>query len=183
MAPQAAREALEHARKLAASCTAELRALSYLLHPPLLDEVGLVHALQWYVDGFMARTEIVVRVNLPTDPIRLPAAAETTIFRIVQEALTNVYRHSGSRRAWIDLEITDSVAKIEIRDEGCGVDLARVGGHESGPAVLGVGVSGMRERLRHLGGTLEIVRLDPGTLVRAVVPVFNENEEDPLSHR
>jgi PAS domain S-box-containing protein len=145
-----------------------VRTMSYLLHPPLLDEVGLVSAIRWYAEGFEHRSGIRVSVDLPALP-RLAVDVETALFRVVQEALINVHRHAHSRTAHIRA-IPDGEVLLEISDEGCGIPadvLTRI--HRGG--VPGVGLAGMRERFRQLGGELEIVADAHGTRIRAHVPL------------
>jgi len=162
---------LEDIRSLTDSSLREIRTISYLLHPPLLDEVGLLFALRWYVDGFITRTEIIVRLDAPETLDRLPAEVETAIFRVVQEGLSNIHRHSGSRRAWIRLAVERGVIDLVIRDEGRGIGPARAGSHPPGYPVLGVGIAGMRERMRQFNGTLTIESNGRGTTVHATLPL------------
>jgi signal transduction histidine kinase len=149
----------EQTRKLAADTAAisrqvcqELRNISYLLHPPLLEEEGLVFAIRWFVDGFTKRNSIPVFLDLPEDFPRLPADEETALFRIVQEALSNIYRHAGATKAWITLRRgEDGVVSLEIRDNGEGLPEGF-----SFSKSVGVGLAGMRERMKQLGGTLTV---------------------------
>ena len=148
----------------------ELRTMSHLLHPPLLDEVGLSSALQWYVDGFAKRSGIATTLELAADFGRLNSDLEIAIFRLVQECLTNVHRHSGSSKAMIRLKRSNGAILLEIQDEGKGIAPEKkslVLG--SGP--LGVGLRGMRERVVQLAGTLEIESENAGTTVRAMFPI------------
>lgn len=148
----------------------EIRTISHLLHPPLLDIAGLASALRWYVDGFSERSNIKVNVEIPADLGRLPDEMEIAVFRIVQECLSNIHRHSGSATAAIRLTQAGNRFTVRVQDNGKGIpaemqhDLI-----ESGRG--GVGFAGMRERLRHLGGTLEIQSGETGTLVTATLPV------------
>src|SRR5215472_76113 len=148
----------------------ELRTISHLLHPPLLDEVGLSSALQWYVDGFAKRSGIATTMELGADFGRVNSELEIAIFRLVQECLTNVHRHSGSSKAIVRLKHSDGAVLLEIQDEGHGIAPDKkslfLG---SGP--LGVGLRGMRERVLQLGGTLDIDSGDGGTTVRAMFPI------------
>jgi PAS domain S-box-containing protein len=148
----------------------ELRTMSHLLHPPLLDEVGLSSALQWYVDGFAKRSGIATTLELAADFGRVNSDLEIAIFRLVQECLTNVHRHSGSSKAMISLKRSNGEILLEIQDDGKGIAPEKksliLG---SGP--VGVGLRGMRERVRQLGGTLEIESEGTGTTVRAMFPV------------
>jgi PAS domain S-box-containing protein len=168
-APPKTRRAIEEIRTLTDLSLREVRTISYLLHPPLLDEVGLLFALRWYVDGFMTRTEKIVHLEMPETLERLSSEIETTIFRIVQEGLTNVHRHSGSRRAWIRLALDERSVELEIRDEGCGIPPSADGVLHR--PILGVGIAGMRERLRQFNGSLAIESSSGGTTVRATIPI------------
>ncbi|MEI8311206.1 MAG: ATP-binding protein [Verrucomicrobiota bacterium] len=140
-------------RQIARDCCLELRTISYLLHPPLLDEVGLSFAIEWFADGFAKRTSIEVRPQIMPGFPRLDSEVETTLFRIIQEAMTNIYRHSGATRAWITLNRRNDAIELEIRDNGSGFP---EGDGTKGGASGGVGLAGMRERLAELGGRLEI---------------------------
>jgi PAS domain S-box-containing protein len=146
----------------------EIRTISHLLHPPLLDIAGLASALRWYVDGFSQRSNIKVNVEIPADLGRLPGEMEIAIFRIVQECLTNIHRHSGSDVAAIRIFQEGDHLTVQVQDNGKGipaekqrqlVDLDRGG----------VGFAGMRERLRRLGGTLQIESKENGTVVSAIL--------------
>jgi PAS domain S-box-containing protein len=148
----------------------EIRTLSYVLHPPLLDELGLSSALSWYTEGFQKRTGIEVRLKIPQGLRRLPSDEETALFRVVQEALTNVMRHSGAKKVWIEVTEGPSALHIAVRDEGKGIAPSKPGSPER-KARLGVGILGMRERLRQLGGGLEIQSGPWGTEVLAYVPI------------
>jgi len=148
----------------------ELRTMSHLLHPPLLDEVGLSSALQWYVDGFAKRSGIATTLELAADFGRVSPYLEIATFRVVQECLTNVHRHSGSAKALVRLKRSQDALLLEIQDEGKGVAPERRSLlFGSGP--VGVGLRGMRERVLQLGGTLEIESDDRGTAVRAMFPI------------
>jgi PAS domain S-box-containing protein len=150
----------------------EIRTLSYLLHPPLLDQAGLVSALRWYVEGFSKRSGIYVEIF--TQPIgRVPADVEMALFRVVQEALTNVRRHSNSEIAKIRLEMRLDDLVLEISDQGCGLERPKPHDDADGMVAMGVGISGMRQRLQQLGGRLDITSNDKGTTVSAVVPMGN----------
>ena len=160
------KERLLHARELAASALAKVRNLSYLLHPPLLEESGLLPALHWYFEGLENRGQL--RVAFDCRPLmfpRLPQEIEIAVFRVIQEALTNVYRHSESQEARIDLTHDNNSVMLRIRDFGKGIPDTKIGG------LCGVGVSGMRERVQQLGGEFRISRAEPGTLMEATIPM------------
>jgi PAS domain S-box-containing protein len=166
-------------RSLTDSSLREIRTISYLLHPPLLDEVGLLFALRWYVDGFITRTEIVVRLDVPESLDRLPAEIETAVFRVVQESLSNIHRHSGSRRAWIRLTVENGLIDLVIRDEGRGIATAAPdAAHPSGHPVLGVGIPGMRERMRQFNGALTVESSRRGTTIHATLPLEPDDRLD-----
>jgi PAS domain S-box-containing protein len=146
----------------------QVRTLSHLLHPPLLDEVGLLSALTWYVDGLSERSGI--ETSLDVQPPKFPRLAselETAIFRIVQEALTNVFRHSEARRAWITLTQKEGQTLVSVRDDGKGVK-ERVA--ELQPDSLGIGIGGIKQRAKELGGELRIANMNPGTQIEVVIP-------------
>jgi signal transduction histidine kinase len=163
------RELLADSRSLADRCAREIRTLAYLLHPPLLDEMGLKPAVQWYVEGFTKRSGIQVNLELGEFE-RLPGATELALFRVVQESLTNVHRHAVTSSASIRLSGSSDAITLEVRDYGRGLrDDLRDVAVQSAP--LGVGIQGMRERIRQLGGTFEVAFTDYGTTVRVHVPI------------
>jgi signal transduction histidine kinase len=145
----------------------ELRTVSYLLHPPLLDEAGLPSALRWYVEGFAERSKIDVQLEVATDTGRFPSDMEMTMFRIVQECLTNIHRHSGSSRASICLSRSAEEVCLQIRDNGQGMASSNKGRSGQKPARTGVGIQGMCERVKQLGGHFEIQSNENGTTVTA----------------
>jgi PAS domain S-box-containing protein len=155
-------------QRLSDDLTREIRTLSYLLHSPLLDEVGLTSALRWYVDGFAERSKIAVELDLPDKAARLPKDLELVVFRVVQESLTNVHRHSGSSSAKIYLRHSDHAVEFEISDRGRGISPEKQ--REMTAAKAGVGVRGMQERVRQLGGKLQIVSGLDGTKVIVNLP-------------
>jgi PAS domain S-box-containing protein len=163
------RDALQECLELCEQSREEIRTLSYVLHPPMLDEAGLVSALKWYVEGFSARSGI--KVDLTADPAvgRLPIDIETDLFRVVQECLANIHRHSGSATAAVQLDRTTERVLLQIRDWGHGMP-AEIA---SGPALAspGVGIPGMHERLDQHQGKLEIKSNNKGTIVTAIVPL------------
>ncbi len=163
-----ARNALDECEVLADRCSREIRSLSYLLHPPLLKEVGLPAALRWCAEGFARRSGIAVEVDLPTDFDRLPLEVENALFRIVQECLTNVQRHSGSPTARIQLKRKPRWVALEVRDQGRGIP-AGILNRSDAVESLGVGLLGMRERVRQLGGQLRIESSDRGSTVQVEI--------------
>jgi signal transduction histidine kinase len=159
---------LEDSAKHVEHATQEIRTLSFLLHPPMLDDLGLEYALLWYTEGFSRRSGIAVRLDVPAELGRMPEAVELTLYRIVQEALANVLHHSGSRTASITLFPDPGSVTLEIMDQGCGIRVNL----EAGRVVeLGVGIAGMRERVRQLGGEITIQGDEGGTAVRVVLPL------------
>jgi len=168
---QKACDALAECSALAKQCSDDLRTLSYVLHPPPLDQEGLASTLRWYAQGFTKRSGIRVELNLPSELGRLPQEVEATLFRVIQEGLTNIHLHSGSPTAWIKITLAASEVALEIRDEGKGLPSGVLKRVLSGFAELGVGIAGMRERVRQLGGWLEIDSGKGGTKVRAVLPL------------
>jgi PAS domain S-box-containing protein len=146
----------------------QVRSLSHLLHPPLLDEVGLLSAVRWYLDGLTKRSGIETSLDVqpPAFP-RLGAELETAIFRIIQEALTNVYRHSGAKQAWVSLMQRDSQVTVTIRDDGKGIENPVA---ELRPGSVGIGIGGMSQRAKEFGGELRLKNIVPGTLVEVAVP-------------
>jgi PAS domain S-box-containing protein len=160
--------------------TNDIRTMSYLLHPPLLDDTGLYSALRWFIDGFAERSKIAAKLEFPVDLERLPQDHELCLFRITQECLTNIHRHSGSSTALVRLSRTPGEIKLEVRDEGRGIDQKTQVTIVSGEST-GVGLRGMRERLRQLGGSLEIESNGTGTMVTARLPLSQTGQADNVS--
>src|SRR6266568_1157084 len=153
----------------------EIRTLSYLLYPPLLDEAGLPSALQWYIDGLAQRSSFKIDLHISSDVGRLSQELETTIFRIVQECLTNIHRHSGSSVARIDLITKRGQAILRIRDEGRGVRAQLLGDPAVNPFGFGVGIRGIAERVRELDGKVRIKNAMPGTIVEVILPLQRQD--------
>jgi PAS domain S-box-containing protein len=165
-----ASRALSESVGLVKELSEELRNISHLLHPPLLDEAGLPAAIRWYVERFSHRSRISVAIHLASDLGRLPREIETTIFRIVQECLTNVHRHSGSTTAGVRLTRENGRITVEICDNGKGLETKDYRTY-SGLVTPGVGIQGMRERVRQLGGQFDIRSSETGTSVTATLPL------------
>lgn len=168
--------ALNDSENLVREMSSEVRTISHLLHPPLLDEAGLCSAVRWYTDGFAQRSGIRVDLDLPDDFGRLPAEAETAIFRVVQESLTNIHRHAGSPVAKIRLRQPGAEIEVEIADRGKGMSPEKLQ-ELAASGTPGVGIRGMRERLRQLGGTLEIESSRSGTVVTVKLPLERASQE------
>jgi signal transduction histidine kinase len=166
-----ARRALAESRTLAEQCAQEVRTFAYLLHPPLLDEMGLLSAVRWYAEGFEKRSGIHVVLDLG-EVGRLPGPIETALFRVVQEGLTNIHRHAAATTASIRLTATAGAVALQIHDQGHGLrdPLTRQNGTLL-PEALGVGIQGMRERIRQLGGAFDVEFTDKGTTVCVSVPL------------
>jgi len=150
------------------SAIQQVRSISHLLHPPLLDEVGLLSALRWFLEGLTKRSGIETFLDVePTSFPRLPSELETAVFRIVQEALNNVFRHSGAKNGWITVRQRDSQLTVTVRDDGKGVGDNVV---EFRPDSIGMGLGGMRQRVKEFGGELKLNNAKPGTVVEVVIP-------------
>jgi signal transduction histidine kinase len=170
LSPDVAKRVSENAA-MVEETSKQIRTISHLLHPPLLDEVGLASALQWYVEGFSERSKIEAKLDIPQNFAGLSKEMELSIFRVVQECLTNIHRHAGSPTAEIRILQDEACLRVEIEDTGKGVPFEK----ESAFGALGhtgVGLRGMRERLRQLGGTLQVQSNGHGTRVTAILPVL-----------
>jgi len=169
-------QSMEWKEKAAAEASAlidqaiqQVRSISHLLHPPMLDEIGLQSSLRWYLDGLTKRSGLETSLEVqPEDFPRFGSELETTIFRVVQEALTNVFRHAEARRVGLDLAIRDGQIIIKVSDDGKGIpdSVADFDGDK-----IGVGIAGMRQRVKELGGELRLRNGNPGTLLEAVIPI------------
>jgi signal transduction histidine kinase len=147
----------------------EIRTMSYLLHPPLLDESGLPVALRWYAQGLAERSGLTIDVNIPDDLGRFPRQMELMMFRLVQECLTNIHRHSGSKTAEITVCREDEEVFLEVQDQGKGIPADRLASIQSQGG--GVGIRGMRERIRRFQGRMDIGSNDSGTRITFRFPV------------
>jgi len=157
---------------LVEECVKEVRTISYLLYPPMLEEMGLKSAIPWYLEGFSKRSGIDTTFHVPVGFERLSRDAELVLFRVLQESLTNAQRHSGSKTADVEISQTDNGVTLQVTDQGKGLPVAILEqGTQDWMGSLGVGLRGMSERLRQLGGSLEISSSDNGTRVRATVPI------------
>jgi PAS domain S-box-containing protein len=154
----------------------EIRTTSYLLHPPLLDENGLPEAIRWYVEGLTERSHLIVDLDIAEDFGRLPDDMELAVFRIVQECLTNIHRHSGSKSATIRLSRSAEAVALEIRDAGHGIPSDKLDGIHAQRS--GVGIAGMRERVRHFKGVLTILSDAAGTRISVMLPISTTQVAD-----
>ncbi len=168
---------LADCKRLIDEAISEVRTVSYLLYPPMLEEMGLKSAAEWHVDGFRQRSGIRVTFTAPANLGRLARDIELVLFRVLQESLTNVHRHSGSTTAHVALKIENGAAILEVQDQGKGIAATARGTlqgtaqrNQAGDA-FGVGLRGMKERVHHVGGTLDLISSSKGTTVRASVPV------------
>ena len=158
--------------QLADQAIEEIRTMSYLLHPPLLDEVGFACAAEWYIEGFAKRSGINVRATIGNSRERLPQSVEIALFRVLQESLTNIHRHSGTSDATVHFQHEVDAVVLEVRDFGRGIPEERLRVLHGVTAESGVGLAGMRERLQELNGSLEIESDGSGTSMRATVPLY-----------
>jgi PAS domain S-box-containing protein len=161
-------QAAADASQLVDRAIRQVRTISHLLHPPLLDEVGLVSALRWYLDGLSERSGIEIHLEIdPPDLRRLRSDLETAIFRIIQEALTNMFRHSGARNGRVSLTESEADIVVRVHDDGKGIEEPVI---QLRPESVGVGIGGMRQRVSELGGRLRLANANPGTIVEVVIP-------------
>jgi signal transduction histidine kinase len=155
---------------MAEQCLAETRTLSHLLHPPLLDEAGFSSAASWYVGGFSQRSGMNIAFHVPSQLTRLPARVETVLFRILQESLTNIHRHSESSSADIELSLNNDEVELRITDFGRGIPPEVLQRFQQDGTGSGIGLAGMRERVKELEGNLQITSDDSGTTVLVTLP-------------
>ena len=147
----------------------QVRSMSHLLHPPLLDEVGLHSALQGYSEGLTKRSGIEIAIDLqPADFPRLAPELETAVFRIVQEALTNMFRHAAAQKGWVTVVKDNTQVVVTVRDNGKGIPDPVAEFH---PNSLGIGISGMRQRVKEFGGELHFQKASPGTILEVIIPI------------
>ena len=169
-------ELWSEADRLMEQCISEVRTLSYLLHPPTMDAAGFASAARWYVEGYGQRSGLNVTLDAPTDLGRLPDAIELALFRVLQEALTNVHRHSGASAAEVLVRQDAEQVVLEVKDNGRGIPEELLSHFRATGAGTGVGIAGIRERVRELGGKLTLESNSSGTLVRVAVPL------EPMVH-
>jgi len=166
---------IERIRETVRQLHSEIRTTSYLLHPPLLDESGLQAAISWYAAGLTERTGLSIDLDVPDNLGRLPRDLELVLFRFMQEAVTNIHRHSGATRAWITISRSDGHVTAEVRDNGSGMSPERLSQIRSGGS--GVGIRGMRERIRQFQGSMEIDSDTTGTKISVAIPIPADQEE------
>lgn len=174
------RQASQEASQLVDRAIQQVRTISHLLHPPLLDEVGLISALRWFLEGLSDRSGINVRLEVdPPNLSRMKSDIETAIFRVIQEALTNMFRHSGARNGSVAVSEKDGNVVVTVRDDGKGIDDEV---SQMRPESVGVGIGGMRQRVTELGGSLRLANANPGTIVEVVIPArWHEARKVPVT--
>lgn len=170
-----------HLMDIIEKCLTETRTISHLLHPPLLDEVGLSSAAKWYVEGFSERSGIPVKLETPSELKRLPAAIELALFRILQESLTNIHRHAHSPSVDVQFELGVDHVELRIRDYGKGIPATLLQQFRSNGTGVGVGLRSMRERISELGGQFDLQSDDKGTMIRVTVPLLDNAHSSVLS--
>jgi signal transduction histidine kinase len=172
-------KAIGEASEIVDRAIRQVRSMSHLLHPPLLDEGGLFSALRWFLTGMTERTGIKTSLDLqPAEFPRLSPLIERTVFRIIQEALTNVFRHSQARTATVTLVQKENNLLVTVRDDGKGVTKETA---QLRPGSIGVGIGGIRERARELGGELRMMNADPGTIVEVVIPAMIASPQEAIA--
>lgn len=169
--PEKQAQALAQAVDALDKCVTEMRTISHLLHPPLLEEVGFASAAQWFVNGFSQRSGIPAKLHIARKLKRMPALLEITLFRVLQESLTNVYRHAQSQSVDIHVELKAGEIALEVRDHGKGIPPELLERFRNNGGGAGVGLNSMRERIAELGGRFEIESGKQGTVIRVAVPV------------
>jgi signal transduction histidine kinase len=174
------KQLVQEALDLVGDCIREVRTMSYLLHPPVLDDFGLASALRWYVEGFSMRSGITVRLDLDEELPRFPSEIETALFRIVQEGLTNVHRHSGGQKACVELKASAQHISTTITDDGHGMTTDMLSNVIKGQG--GVGLTGMYERVKKLGGRMHIDSGALGTTIKAELPIQNRESTAASAH-
>jgi signal transduction histidine kinase len=177
-APASQREKIETCCELTQQSLDETRTLSYLLHPPLLDEFGFGSAARWYVDGFVKRSKIDVKLEVEHNFERMPEEVELALFRVLQESLTNIHRHSGSSTAEIVARKAGQTVTLRVTDHGKGIPPEVLEKFRRIRGGVGVGLAGMRERIEQLGGSLELRSEADKTVLEVNVPVPDERRRD-----
>jgi PAS domain S-box-containing protein len=170
---------MEESQSLAQQLSQEIRTMSYLLHPPLLDETGLSEALRWYIHGLAERSGLEIELEISEDFARLSRELELVMFRLVQECLTNIHRHSGSKKAVIRVTRVEDSVCLDIQDEGKGISAERLSKIQSQGS--GVGIRGMRERVRHFGGEMQIDSNSGGTKISFKFPFSTKSVSEDVN--
>jgi two-component system, NarL family, sensor kinase len=181
-APRPPAELVEETFGLIDQSASEIRTLSYLLHPPMIEQAGLVTTLRWYVRGFEERSGIAVQLEADEDLGRMSAERATSLFRIIQEALTNIHRHSGSKAATVRVKQQDGVLQLAVTDQGRGLPAELIENIDALGA-FGVGLAAMKERIKGLGGTLSIESGSGGTRLTATLPSAEPEDQTPSDRR
>jgi signal transduction histidine kinase len=176
-------ELLAASLQLLERCIMEARTLSHLLHPPLLDELGFVSAAKGYIEGYSDRCHVRVNLDLPDHLERMPEEIELTLFRALQESLTNIHRHSGSASVDIRVERAPNSVSLTVRDYGKGIPAGTLKSFANSTGAIGVGLAGMRERVRQLSGNLNIQSVRPGTLLIVALPLPDSGVRKPPGGR
>jgi signal transduction histidine kinase len=171
------KQILADSQQLLDQCLSETRTISHLLHPPLLNEMGLRSAAQWYVEGFSERSGIKVLLQIDKGLGRLQEDVETALFRTLQESLNNVHRHSGSKKVEVVIRVEGNKVLTTIRDYGCGFDSQHLREVKNGRGSRGVGLTGLRERIAALGGVFEVTVADPGVLISVTLPLSSPSKD------
>ena len=174
---------LEETIDLVKDISRDVRTVSHLMHPPVLDLSGLEAAINWYAEGFSKRSGIKTEVDSVQELPRLPIEKETALYRIVQESLTNVHRYSGASKAWIRVRVNEGQLRLEVEDNGKGLATEDTHVKRDTPVTLGVGIPGMRERMRELGGSLRIQSSKHGTKVTATLPLTAGTKEAAVNSK
>jgi signal transduction histidine kinase len=159
-------------------CISETRTISHLLHPPLLEVAGFSSAARWFVDGFSKRSGIDVKAEIPDSPVRLPTSVEIALFRVLQEGLTNIHRHSKSSTAMIKLTIVRREVRLTITDFGVGIPEEVLERHNNNGS-SGVGLTAMRERIRDIGGDFDIHCTGGETVISVSIPLRDDLRSTP----
>jgi PAS domain S-box-containing protein len=171
-------KAWEESQEILDQCIKETRTISYLLHPPLLDDAGLMLAAKWYVEGFSERSGIKATLDISPELPRLARTVELTIFRVLQESLTNVHRHSESKTVEISLRSQGAEICLEVKDNGCGINADMLKKFQATGSQVGVGLAGMRQRVNELGGRFDIASDGHGTAIKVVISKSRGSEID-----
>ena len=170
-------KALQELQAIVSETLTETRTISHLLHPPLLDEMGFATAARWFIEGYAKRTSIHVNVDIPEEPQRLPRVLELTLFRVLQETLTNIHRHSQSKKAEVSYKVANNAVTLCICDFGVGIAPEKLEAFNTDGSRVGIGLAGMRERVREQGGTLDVQSGPGGTTVFARFSIAGQEQE------